>query len=155
MIRVQEPIAIVNFSAFTTNPSIKLYGWNSLKNTDLRVDHVRGIVLSKKMLTKFVKKENLSAVNNIDQGLKKLISGRTDVFIYLDTIINMSLNLPKFKNNNILNAGDLETIKVHLFLNKKYNALEPEFSTVIKAIKSEGLANQYLKEVFGVYSHRN
>ena len=150
MVIVREPIAEVVFSAFAVKPSIRLNGWESLSHTDLRVEYIRGTLLPEQMLSGIVKKENLSVVGNRRQGLKKLVAGRTDVFIEPAILIRALLQLPEFKASGIYKAGDMQRVTIHAFLFNRHKALEPELSAAIKAVREEGLIKKFIQTALGL-----
>ena len=150
LVIVREQITEVVFSAYAVKPSIRLQGWKSLENKDLKVEYIRGTMLPGLMLSRFVKKENVSVVGNRIQGLKKLVTGRTDVFIEPAILIDALLKLPEFKDMKIYKAGDMQRIAVHSFLHKKHKAFEPELSAIIKAIKAEGIIKRNIRTLLGV-----
>ncbi len=154
LIRVQESLFSMNLAAFTANDSIPpMKGWDSFKGTKYRVEYRRGLIVCEHNLSKFVSRENLSDVTEPEQGLKKLISGRTDVFIYDEEWVLTALNTTEFKDSKIRFLGLMESLDVYPYLHKKHAALAPKMAEVIKAMKAEGLIEQYRMTVdkeFGV-----
>jgi len=154
LIRVEEFLFNVNFSAFAVQDSVpKLKGWDSLKGTTYRVEYRRGTNICEINLPKVVNRENISDITEPDQGLKKLVSGRTDVFIDEESGILTLLQTPDFKDSKIRLAGLMESFPVYPYLHKKHASLVPKMAEVIKAMKTEGLIEQYRMAVdkeFGV-----
>jgi polar amino acid transport system substrate-binding protein len=154
LIRVEESLFPMNLSAFTANDSIPpMKGWESFKGTNYRVEYRRGLIVCEHNLSKFVSKENLSDVTEPEQGLKKLISGRTDLFIYDEEWVRTALNTPEFKDSKIRFVGLIESLDVYPYLHKKHASLVPKMAEIIKAMKAEGLIEQYRMAVdkeFGV-----
>ena len=145
LIRVEESLFYSKFAAFTAKDSIPQLknGWESLKGTDYRVEHQRGTIICEDKLPKLVKKENLSDVTEISQGLKKLISGRTDIFIDEESGILTLLRTPEFKQSKIHLIGVMEPVVHYPYLHKKHALLAPKMAEIIKAMKAEGLIEQY------------
>jgi polar amino acid transport system substrate-binding protein len=144
LIRVEEVIFNANFSAFAVKDSIpQLKGWESLKGTDYRVGYRRGSKTSESNLSKVVSMENLSDVTEPAQGLKKLVSGRTDLFVDEESGILTLLQTPEFKESKIRSAGIMESFPVYPYLHKEHAALAPQMAEIIKAMKAEGLIEQY------------
>jgi len=154
LIRVEESIFNINYSAFAVKDSIpQLNGWDSLKETNFLVDYKGGTVACENNLPKVVRKENLSDVADPIQSLKKLISGRTDLFVDEESGILTLLQTPDFKNSKIRIVGVMGSIPVYQYLHKKNSALSPKMAEVIKAMKAEGLIEQYrimLDKEFGI-----
>jgi polar amino acid transport system substrate-binding protein len=153
LVRVEEFLNI-NFSAFIVKDSIpQLDGWGSLRGTDYRVEYLLGVKKPEYNLSKVVKKENLSAVAEQVQGLKKLVAGRTDLFVDEETGVLTLLNTPEFKNSKIRIAGVMEAATTYPYLHKKHAALALKMAEIIKAMKAEGLIEQYRMAVdkeFGI-----
>jgi len=144
LIRVEESLLNINFCAFTAQASIpQLKGWESLKGTDYRVEYLRGISMPEDNLPKVVKKENLSAITEQIQGLKKLVSVRTDLFVDEESGILTLLQTPEFRDSKIRSAGVMGSASLYAYLNKKHAALAPKMAEIIKAMKAEGLIEQY------------
>lgn len=154
LIRVEESLFSINHCAFTVNDSIpQLKGWDSLKGTDYKVEYRRGVRVCEINLSKFVKAENLSDVTEAEQGLKKLISGRTDLFIYDEEWMLTALQTPEFKGSKVRSAGFMQSVDIHGYLHKKHSDLALKMAEVIKAMKAEGLIEQYRMTVdkeFGI-----
>jgi len=144
LIRVEEFLFSLNFSAFTAKDSIPpLKGWDSLKGTNYRVEYQRGIKICELNLPKVVSKENLSDVTEIAQSLKKLLSGRTDLCVHDETAILTLMQTPEFKGSKIRFAGVMESAAIYPYIHKKHAALVPRMADIIKVMKSEGLIEKY------------
>jgi len=154
LIRVEEVLDAVNMSAFTAKDSIPpLKGWDSLKGTNYKVEYRRGFMTTASNLSKVVSSENLSDITEPLQGLKKLVSGRTDVFVDEESGIITLLQTPEFKDSKIRLAGIMEPFLTYPYVHKKHAALAPKMAEVIKAMKAEGLIEQYRRVIdkeFGV-----
>lgn len=144
LIRVEETVFFLNFYVFTAQTSIpELNGWDSLKGKNYRVGYIRGIRTVESNLPKVVGKENLSDVTEPAQGLKQLISGRTDLFVDEESGVLTLLQTPEFKESKIRSVGLMESSPLYPYLHKKHAALAPKMAEVIKAMKTEGLIEKY------------
>jgi polar amino acid transport system substrate-binding protein len=154
LIRVEASPFFQNFSAFAAKNSIPLLkGWDSLKGTDYKVEYRRGVTTCETNLSKAVSKENLTDITDPIQGLKKLASGRIDLFIYDEEWILPLLQTPEFKDSKIRSVGLMESVPLYAYLHKKHAALAPKMAEIIKAMKAEGLIEQYhmmVDEEFGI-----
>lgn len=139
LIRVDEPIIALKFSAFSVNPNIELKGWGSLKGSGYLVEYIRGNYICDIYLPKVVDKENLSRVNYSSQGLNKLINGRTDVFIAEENTVLIALETDEFKDSGIRIVGRMKDVNLHAYLHKKHKILAPKLSNVIKEMRKEAL----------------
>lgn len=147
LIRVEEPIASVVFSAFATDPNLKLSGWESLRGTDYNVDYVRGIKISEINLAKVVDKEKLSETTLHVYALRRLIAGRTDIYVGVETTVFETLKSEEFKNADIFKVGVMDERTVHAFLHIKHKTLAPKLSAVIKEMKKNGLVEKIYREL--------
>lgn len=143
LIRVDESPFSNRFCAYATAPDIKLNGWESLRGTDYKVDYRRGQKKTHEKLPDIVKKENLTMINHWTHGLKRLIAGRSDIYVDIEWTIKDALKADEFKDSNIYIVGVMETLSSHAFLHKKHKQLVPKLSDVLKEMKNEGLIEKY------------
>lgn len=151
LIRVDELLYSTNFVAFAVKPGIVLHGWKSLQNTTYRVDYRRGVKLSESELNLVVASEHLSNVTTAEQGLKKLIAGRTDLFVDVEFTIVEAIKVldpDKFDVSTLYQAGIMQEVDAYAYLHKKHAALVPKVAEVLKALKQEGLFEYYFKIAF-------
>ncbi len=143
LVRVEEPALSNSFIAFATNPKIKLKGWESLRETKYKVEYFRGDQRAHDKLTEIVIPAQLSNISSWPQGFKKLMHGRTDVFVAPETIANNLLKQDEFQNSGILLVGVMEKITVHAYLHKNHAPFAPQLSAILKEMKKEGLIEKY------------
>ena len=143
LIRVEEAAFSDRFVALATNPEIKLDGWESLRGTAYRVEYLHGYQRVHDKLAEVVEPAQLSAISNWRHGLKKLIRGRTDVFIDAEIVIEPLLNQEEFQSANLVVVGVMEEITIHAYLHKRHAPLAAQLSAVLKDMKREGLIEQY------------
>jgi hypothetical protein len=148
LIRVEESHFLASYGAYAFKPGISLNGWKSLKNTDYRVEYRRGAKQPEAALTEIIKPENLSNITTTEQGLKKLILGRTD--IYVDTVYVVSENLSRldstgFSTHKVYQAGIMVSENTYVYMHKRHSALVPKIAKVLKEMKQEGLIEYYKK----------
>lgn len=155
LIRVDEHNRYIKFLAFGTNPAIELDGWNSLKNTAYFVEYRRGVKKCAEQLPLVVAPERLSEINTIEQAVKKLLTGRTDIFIGVDFLMMRTIRTPWFqevrhktgKNKSIHPVGFMEKITIHTWLYKTHRKLVSKFADVLREMKVEGLFEAYREQV--------
>ena len=153
LIRVEEHHLISVFSAFSADPTIKLNGWKSLKNTNYNVEYRRGIKKVIEELTKVVSSERLSETNSIPNGIGKLLMGRTDIYIEPEDGVFDYFNTEEFQRINrntgvsAHKVGVMETITSHFWLHKKHRELAPQLSVILRDMKNEGLFELYLQQL--------
>lgn len=143
--RVEEPHYSLAFVALTMDSSIKLEGWESLVGTDYVVEYRLGNKMANLNLPGVVKSNNLSTIGTVFHGLKKLVGGRTDIFVEAETDVITILKTDEFKNAGIKIAGVMEKVNAYSYLNNKHKDLAPKLSATIKDMKETGLLKEYRK----------
>ena len=144
LLRVDEPIFTGRQIAYTTDKKIKLNNkWESLRNTNFRVNYRRGVKLCEMNLPKVVRPDKLEAVNNDIHGLRKLMAKRIDIYVGIESIVDTILKTKEFSALSFYKAGVMDESNVYTFLHKKHEKLIPKLAAVFKAMKEEGLMEQY------------
>lgn len=146
LIRVDEPVVIDKVLACAIEPGIKLERWESLRNTDYRVDYYRGVAIVEKNLPMVVDPENLSAISEPILAFKKMIAGRTEVYVDSIERIVPLLNSPEFKNSGIHIVGTLAEVPSYPYLHKRHASLVSKLSEALKQMKAEGVFERYLEQ---------
>lgn len=151
LVRVEEHHIISVFSAFSSNSTISLNGWGSLKNTNYHIEYRRGIKKSSENISAVVPPKRRAIVNSIQGGIKKLVMNRSDIFIDSEDGVFDYLNSDEYKAMSqgrlIYKVGVMEAVTSHFWLHHKHQELAPLLSTTLKEMKKEGLFALYLKEV--------
>lgn len=144
LLRVDEPLWTGRMIAYTTDKKIKLNNeWESLRNTKFRVNYRRGVKKCEENLTKVVRPDKLESLTDDVQGLKKLLAKRIDVYVGIESIIDHLLKTKDFSASSFYKAGVMDESRIYAFLHKKHEKLVPKLSAVFKAMKEEGLFEQY------------
>lgn len=143
LVRVEEAHWTSGFLALTMQPKLHLEGWESLQDTNFRVDYQRGIKGCETNLPRVVKPENLETVPYVVNGLKKLSAGRTDLLIIAEQAALPFLHSEEFKDTGIRIAGVMEAFTSHLFLHRKHADLAPRLAAVLAEMKAAGLFARY------------
>jgi hypothetical protein len=142
IIRVEEPVTIVTFAAFSTNPSIKVSGWESLKDSNYTFDYKRGVMIVEGNLSKNVPEKNIQVSPTFESGVEKIIRNRVDIYIGNSFEVYRTLEKLQSKNlksNTVHMVGELEVITNHVYLHKKHAGLAEELSNTLKKKKKEGV----------------
>lgn len=148
LIRVEEPIVDFTFVLFAANPTVQLKRPEDLSTGTLLVEHRRGILMCENTLKKFVPAERLSNVVSTLQGVKKLVTGRTDVYCDIDIYVAEVLHSEEFKGTtNVRKLLKVASLATYPYLNKKHAALAPRLAATLKQMKAEGLLDAYPKQV--------
>lgn len=148
LVRVEESVLDFSFALFAASPGVHLERLEDLRSSSHLVEYRRGIVLCENTLKKWVPTERISDVLTLQQGLKKLQAGRTDLYCDLDVLVRQELQSPEFKDTAIRKTiGIGNAVPTYPYLNKKHAALAPRMAAVIKQMKAEGLIEAYRLQV--------
>ncbi len=150
LIRVKESHFSTRNIALANKPGIKIHNWQSLHNTNYKVEYRRGSKTYEKYLTKLVSPENLSTITSSEQGLKRLIIGRIDIFTELDhpaREVLESLDPILYPSSHIYQAGVLGSYPSYVYLHTRHKKLSHQLSVTLKSMKKEGLIKKYKKEL--------
>lgn len=139
LIRVEEPHFSMSFCAYTTLPDITLDGWQSLKDTPYKIVYRIGVRKCEMEIPQLVSADHRDTVNYVFNGLKKIASKKSDIYIDVDSSIEDEINSDIFLESGIRKAGVLEEITAHAFLHKKHEALVPVLSQTLREMKQEGV----------------
>lgn len=145
LVMVEEPSLVTEFIALTKNRTLKLDGWDSLTGTGLRVEYLLGAPLMKERLEPRVPPGLLSSITSSEQGLKKLESGRTDVYIDVEASIAPLLDTAEARGAGIVKAGTMERVAVHAYLHKKNALLARDLARVLAQMRREGVVDKILR----------
>ena len=149
LIRVEEPLFEFRIAGFARKPIIQLNGWDSLKGTSLRINYRRGLKDLEQRLPELVNMQLVESLTRPEQGVKKLISDRIDLYIDIADEVMMLLATPEFKTADIQDVGTLKTSTTHGYMHTTYQELVPKLETVLKQMKQKGLIEQYRNTILG------
>ena len=129
---IQIPISIGydKILVYSKKYYFKVQGWKSLK--PYKIDYMHGFKLAEQK----TKDMDTEMVKKVDQGLKKLIAGRSDLFIGsvgFQCSIN-KLNLPEIKALN----PPIDTVVLFHYLHKRHKDMAEKLETVLKQMKESG-----------------
>lgn len=149
LVRVEESLIDLGFSLYTANPALRLARVEDLRTSDYKVEYRRGILICQNALTAAVPAERISDVLTQQQGLKKLVAGRTDLYCDIDVYVLQELQTPEFKGvTNVRKVISIGTaVPTYPFINRKHADLAPRLAAVLKQMKAEGLIESYRLQV--------
>lgn len=149
LVRVDESIVDLGFSLHAANPAIRLERLEDLRSGNLVVEYRRGLLLCESTLKPLVPAARLSDVPTREQGLKKLLAGRTDLYCEIDVYVQQELRSAEFKGaadvRKVISLG--KSLPTYPFLNRKHAELAPRLAAVLKQMKAEGLMETYRLQV--------
>jgi polar amino acid transport system substrate-binding protein len=144
--RVDESPFDVTFEAYVIQNNLKFHDWSELGNHGLKVEFRRGTKRAEGKLKQAVAPSLLSDVTSTEQGLKKLLRGRTDVFIEQSLVfqdVYASLIKKSETYGVIHSAGIVDKLPSYVYLNRRHDKLINDLAKTIKEMKREGLIDIY------------
>lgn len=149
LVRVEESLIDLTFSLYTANPTVDLRRLEELAGSKLLVEYRRGILMCENTLKPLVQADHLSDVLGVEQGVKKLLAGRTDLYCDIDAWVKEQLVSPEIKGaakvRKVIDLG--KSVPTYPYLHKRHVALAPRMAEVIKKMKAEGLIETYRLQV--------
>ncbi|OHC71510.1 MAG: hypothetical protein A3H93_20425 [Rhodocyclales bacterium RIFCSPLOWO2_02_FULL_63_24] len=147
LVRIEESVMDFNFALFTAHATLPLQRLEDLSGSSLLAEYRRGILLCENTLKPLVPPERLSNVTSEQQGLKKLLAKRTDVYCDLESVVKQGLASPELKGTTgirkIVTIGHLQT---YPYFNKKRADLAPRMAATLKQMKAEGLIDAFRQQ---------
>ena len=143
LIRVEEAAPIDSLGAFATEAGLQLQGWESLKGMAGVIEYPRGFVLAEINLPKLVTPEQISPSDNLVQSLKKLAAGRIHLLLAPASILGQLLRSEEFANSGIRNVGAMQDVELFAYLQSKHAEMAVKLAEALRAMKTEGLFEQY------------
>lgn len=148
LIRVEEPLFTLNFSAFAVSDAIPmLKSWEDLRGSSFQVAYNRGIKICEINLPRVVDSDHLSSLTEPVQGISKLLLGRIDLYIDEESGVLTLLQSPDFKGRPVRLVGVMASVPVYPYVHNKHAALVPGMLDVLRKMKAEGLIDQYRQAV--------
>lgn len=146
LVRIDEHLNVIKFSAFSTNSSIKINGWDGFEGTNHNVTYKLGVMIAESNLAKYVAKNKIQPSPSFEVGVKKLLTNRADV--YVGNAFAFLQEIDKFekqglKTKEIYEVGIMQEIKLYPFIHKKYADLAPAIANELKKMKDEGLFEEF------------
>jgi len=147
LIRVPEPTFITNTAVYAARTDIRLNsGYDSLRDTTYRVEHRLGYPIISRKLAAVVPAGNLTEVRNAETGLRKLMLGRSDLYVDVEDTVEPLLLRPEFRDANVHKVAVMERGPVHAYLSRKHATLAPRLAQVIKRLRDSGQIERYRQQ---------
>lgn len=147
LIRVPEPHFQVSYVAYAVKPGLAVQGWLGLGQLPgLRVEYRRGAKHAETMLNEMIKPESLDNIATTEQGLRKLVVGRSDIFVEQELVLEPMLARLRQRSHefdDVYRAGLLESVDTYAYLYKEHAALARQLADTLRAMKQEGLIERY------------
>lgn len=143
LIRVPHPILVMKDGAYSTDHSIHVNGWESLRGTTYRVGLLKGIKSVEQKLPLYVDKTNILTLSDSEQCMKLLLAKRIDLFI-VGTQIESSIFMQSGDYEKVKLVGILETKVIYPWLHKRHKELVSDLAETMRLMKSEGWFDKLL-----------
>ena len=145
LIRVGESIIIMKDGAYSTDPSIRVDGWESLRRKSYKVGLIKGIKSVEQKLPLYVEKENIVILTDFEQSLKMLKARRIDILIAA-TLIEDSAPMKSPAYSDIKRVGIVEEKILYPWFNKRHKELASRLADTLKAMKADGSFNKLVEK---------
>lgn len=144
LLRVDEPVFQASIGAYAKRPEIRLRpGWEGLRDSPYRVEYRFGYAIIPRRLATVIPAAQISDTRDALSGLRKLIIGRSDVYVDFIDIVDTLLAHPEFRDSGVHQVALMERSPFHTFLNKKHAELAPRLSQVLKKMRDSGQIERY------------
>lgn len=148
LVRVDESILEVAIVLYATNPELQLNRLEELPSMDWYADYRRGVGVCENLLKNALPLERLNDITTTEQGLRKLLAGRSDIYCDFDLAVLAELYSKEFQGaanvRKLYSVGN--PIPLYPYLHKKNAGLAPRLAAVLKQMKAEGLIQRYRTE---------
>jgi len=155
LVLVDESVFSLTVQAFVVRSDIRIENWESFRDSGYRVEYYRSARLVEQKLQKVVSPENLSAANAHVFALRKLLTGRIDVYVESTASVLPLLHTDEFRDSGIRSEGTLMEVPMYTFLNKKHAELAKKLSSVLSQMKDEGLLEQYRQQAVQIFAEND
>ena len=149
---VNQTLLEVAFSVAVTDPDLKITKWEDFRRKDYRVEFVRGVEPLEQILSEYIDEDSLSEVSEVEQGIAKLIAGRTDVLVDFRGRMLLDADDLRLRGKGIYISDIEEQVPHYTYLNIQYTDLADALAEVFAQMKAEGLFDLYMKEVRQAFS---
>ena len=154
LIRVSEYHFEMNSVAYSQIKGLKLDNWETFSSTPYKVEYRNGSKLFESQVVPRMRDGTLTKVTTTEQGVKRLILGRTDIFLELDLSVEdvlAKLDPQLYNTQRIHMAGVLARKPSYLFLHKKHHALARSLARTLQDMKREGVIEQYRLQAISLH----
>lgn len=146
LIRVAESTVIIRYVVYSASPDVRVNNWYDLLQSSLRIEYLRGDMMSDKRLKDIASSGQVSQVDTLTLGLRKLFAGRTDLFIGVQRGVEHVMTKQEFRGQKLYLAGVLDAFEAHVYLRPQYEELAKQLSDVLAEMKREGVIEYYQEQ---------
>lgn len=146
MIVVSERVFVNHIAVYALNDE-PVTDWKSLVEGGYSVDYVSGSVQIEKSLLASVGEDRMTAVQSPENGLTKLLLGRSDLFIDLESRVEDALASSKFSGSGIRQLCIIDTNEGFPVVHKRNAALVPKIAETLRQLKRDGTYNSLMRNL--------
>jgi ABC-type amino acid transport substrate-binding protein len=144
LIRVQEPVVVMEDGAYSADPSIEVDGFESLKGKGYTVGLLKGIKSLEQKLPQYVEKERIIVLTDFEQCLKMVQARRIGVFIG-STLLESSPLMRSGKYDDVKRVGTVEEKTLYPYLHDKHKDLVFPLRDALIMLKKEGVFQELME----------
>lgn len=146
LVRVEEPVYDFAFSLYSGRPDLRVSKLDDLAGAPWSVEYRRGVLMCQRELEARVPRARVSDVATTEQGVRKLVEGRTDVYCDLEEFLEDVLARPEFKGSPVRRVLRFAKLPTYAYFGEKHAALAARVTAVLRQMRAEGLLERYLRE---------
>jgi polar amino acid transport system substrate-binding protein len=154
LLRVAHPYQWDSFSAYAVRDIPLEDGWNSLANTNMRVNIRLGATHPEKELKERVPSSLLETTPNATSGLRKLLANYSDIYIELETSVQALLGQAEFQGTGIRKIAEMEKLDGYCYLHTKNQNLLVPLSNTLASMRKDGSLERHRKQAVLIESGR-
>lgn len=158
LVRLNEANNTVNFCVYGAGAQARFAGLDKLRPSRQRCECRRGIHELEALLGTHVDADDWSMIDDVGQGLRKLQSGRTDLYFDVQEAVDDYL---AFRHCNglplqptIRQLATVSTTTGHCYLNRAHAALAPKLAAALAQLKHNGTVARHLQQCLHDYQQR-
>jgi hypothetical protein len=154
LVRVEEPVVSIVFAVYTADPARQSDGLKSVPPNAV-VEYRRGVLGCENALKPVIVPAQLSDILTTEQGLKKLVSRRTDFYCDTDLAVLNHMSAARAAEfsavRKLFDVGS--STPLYPYLSKKNASLAPKLAAALKQMKAEGLVERYRRDAMREFGY--
>lgn len=158
LVRVPEPNNQVEFAAYATAPPLEaeIPGWEIIRARAWNCEYRRGIQELAELLQQKVPPRNVSTVATIEQGIRRLQLGRTDLYFDVreavaDFLAFGDASAAVKSGPQPRMVGIVQRTSGHAYLHRRHASLVPALSEALREMKLKGEVARLREEALQRY----
>ena len=146
LIRINPSHFAMDFCAYGRASLRVGKGWRGLSEFGKPlIEYRSGVAKCHERLREVVPPARLSHVNNATLAVRKLVEGRTDLYVEIDSVVDRVLKRKEFANAPIRKLSVVETVEMHCYVHRSQRELVEPLSAALEAMHKDGSIDRYRK----------